>query len=109
MLVCALAIREQQLGETHPDTVSSLDILVKLYIDQKKYAEAEPLSQRVLKIHEQQLGLEHPDTVLRLKTLAIIYLSQGKCEQAEPLFQQALAIDTKTFGADPTQRLASKL
>jgi tetratricopeptide (TPR) repeat protein len=39
----ALAIREQQLGEMHPSTATSLNNLALLYTEQGKYAEAEPL------------------------------------------------------------------
>ncbi len=62
LLQRALAIREQELGASHPDTASSLNILAELYRAQDKYAEAEPLFQRALAIREQELGASHPTT-----------------------------------------------
>jgi tetratricopeptide (TPR) repeat protein len=62
----ALAIREQQLGEMHPNTATSLNNLALLYYQQGRYQEAEPLYQRALTIREQQLGPLHPDTAQSL-------------------------------------------
>ena len=59
----ALAIREQELGPTHPNTASSLNNLAGLYESQGNYNEALPLCQRALAICEKQLGPTHPDTV----------------------------------------------
>ncbi len=68
----ALAIREQQLGQDHPHTASSLNNLAMLYYTQGKYAEAEPLLQRALAICEQQLGTDHPDTVITRENYAVL-------------------------------------
>jgi hypothetical protein len=74
----ALAIYEQALGASHPDTASSLNHLALLYQDQGRYQEAEPLFQRALAICEQQLGPKHPRTATMLSVLARLYLAQGK-------------------------------
>jgi hypothetical protein len=39
----ALSIREQQLGDMHPDTANILHSLAMLYHVQDRYSEAEPL------------------------------------------------------------------
>jgi len=96
----ALAIYEQQLGPTHPDTATSLNNLAQLYQDQGKYPEAEPLYQRALAIYEQQLGPTHPDTATSLNNLAVLYRSQGRYNEAEPLYQRALAIREQQLGAE---------
>jgi tetratricopeptide (TPR) repeat protein len=98
LLQRALAIREEQLGPTHPDTVTSLSNLAYLYHAQGKYGEAEPLYQRVLAICEEQLGLTHPDTATSLNNLAGLYQAQGKYTEAEPLYQRALAIYEERLG-----------
>lgn len=62
----ALAIKEQALGATHPDTAISLNNLAALYRAQGDYPAALPLYQRALAICEQALGATHPITkVLR--------------------------------------------
>ena len=55
-LKLALSLREQQLGETHLDTATSLYHLALLYRLAGKYTDAEPLFLRALSIREQQLG-----------------------------------------------------
>ena len=56
----ALRIREQQVGETHPQVAIALNGLAQLYYEQGKYAEAESLRQRALRILELQAGEMHP-------------------------------------------------
>jgi len=58
----ALAIREQELGASHPETASSLNNLAALYTKQGKYGQAEPLYERALAICEQVFGSQHPTT-----------------------------------------------
>jgi tetratricopeptide (TPR) repeat protein len=50
------------LGPDHPDTATSLNNLAKLYGNQGKYEQAEPLYQRALSIDERALGPQHPTT-----------------------------------------------
>jgi tetratricopeptide (TPR) repeat protein len=58
----ALQVREQYLGDSHPDTAESLHGLAQLCQDQGKYEQAEALYQRALCIREQWLGPTHPET-----------------------------------------------
>lgn len=94
----ALAICEQQLGASHPDTATSLNNLALLYHEQDKYAEAEPLFQRALAIREQILGPQQLDTATSLNNLAHLYESQGRYAEAEPLYQRALDIREQMLG-----------
>jgi tetratricopeptide (TPR) repeat protein len=96
----ALAIREQQLGASHPDVAYTLNSLANLYSEQGKYAEAEALYKRALAIREQQLGASHPDVTYPLNGLANLYYEQGKYAEAEELYQRALAIREQQLGAD---------
>jgi tetratricopeptide (TPR) repeat protein len=66
----ALAIREKALGPDHPDVANSLNNLARLYQDQHRYADAEPLHKRALAITEKTLGPKHPDVATALKRLA---------------------------------------
>ncbi len=59
---CALAICEQQLGESHQGTVSCLNNLAGLYWAQGKYEQAEPLLERALAIFTKAFGPQHPGT-----------------------------------------------
>jgi tetratricopeptide (TPR) repeat protein len=98
LFLCALSIREQQLGSEHPGTAEVLNDLAMLYYQHGKYEQAEPLYQHALAIYEQQLGLEHPNTATTLNNLATLYWDQGKYAEAEPLYERALAICEQRLG-----------
>jgi tetratricopeptide (TPR) repeat protein len=95
LLQRALAIREQQLGPTHPHPATSLDILAELYRYQGKYSEAEPLLQRALAIREQQLGPTHPHTATTLENYASLLRRMQRSNEAVPLEQRARTIRAK--------------
>ncbi len=99
----ALRIREQVLGEQHPDTAQTLSNLAYLYHHQDQFEEAMHFLQRSLFIRQQVLGVEHPDTATSLNALALLYRDQGRYEEAEPFFQRALAIRKQIFGIEHPQ------
>jgi tetratricopeptide (TPR) repeat protein len=68
----ALAIREQTLGPTHPDTARSLNNLGGLLYGQGDPAAALPLFERALGILEQKLGPDHPNTHVAQEWLEIV-------------------------------------
>ncbi len=78
----------------------SLNNLAQLYVNQGRYAQAEPLHKRSLAIREKALGPDHPDVALSLNNLARLYHHQGLYAQAEPLFRRALAIREKALGPE---------
>ena len=94
----ALDICRSKLGNTHPDTATSLNNLAELYRSQGRYADVEPLYLQALDIWRSQLGETHPNTAGSLNNLAALYRSQGRYENAEPLFLQALDIRRSQLG-----------
>jgi tetratricopeptide (TPR) repeat protein len=94
----ALAINEEMLGETHPNTALSLNSMGLLYYEQGKYAEAEPLYKRALAINENVRGKMHPETATSLSSLGGLYYEQEKYTEAESLFKRALAINEEILG-----------
>jgi len=99
LLQRALAIAEEQVGASHPETATGLSNLALLYHQQGRYAEAEPLLQRALAIAEEQVGASHPETATDLNNLATLYQTQGRYTEAEPLLQRALTIAEEQLGA----------
>jgi tetratricopeptide (TPR) repeat protein len=93
----SLAISEEQLGENHPDTASSLNNLAEFYRVTGKYSEAEPLYVRSLAICEEQ-GKNHPDTATSLSNFALLYYFMGKYSEAELLYLRSLAIREEQLG-----------
>jgi tetratricopeptide (TPR) repeat protein len=80
------------------DVATSLSNLAALYVDQGRYAEAEPLNKRSMMIREKVFGPDHPDVATSLNNLAYSYESQGRYAEAEPLYKRSLAINEKAFG-----------
>ena len=104
----ALELRRRQLGETHPDTLTSMNDLAVLYRHQGKYADAEGLHRGVLAARRRVLGPEHRDTLASMHDLAMLYQSQTKYTEAEALELQALAIRRRVLGDDHADTLASR-
>ena len=88
---------ERVLGAEHPDTLTSVNNLAALYRATGRYAEAEPLYERVLLVRERVLGAEHPNTLTSVNNLAGLYYSTGRYAEAEPLLERALAGLRKTL------------
>jgi len=74
------------LGEEHVNTLNAMNNLAGAYLEQKKFAQAEPLFVRVLEGRRRIRGEEHPDTLNAMENLGRTYLDQGEFAQAEPLF-----------------------
>jgi serine/threonine protein kinase len=85
----ALAIRRQQLGNDHPDTLMSQQQLALLYHLQGQYAKAEPLLVQTLEGRRQYLGKDHRDTLTTQNLLAAAY-GNRQYAKAEALFLQTL-------------------
>jgi tetratricopeptide (TPR) repeat protein len=75
-----------------PELATSLDHLSKLYFDQGRYLEAEPLLQKALALRKDLLGKEHLGVADSLDHLANLYATQGRYPDAEVLYQNALEI-----------------
>ncbi|KAJ3293460.1 Kinesin light chain 3 [Borealophlyctis nickersoniae] len=103
----------RELGEDHPDTlssfsnfVSSISNLAELYKNQGKYEKAEPLYVDCLDRSRRVLGWDHPDTLSDLHNLAVLYDSQQKYEEAEPLFLECVEISRRVLGEDHPNTLS---
>ncbi len=94
-----LAIREQE-GNEDAELALALNDLAVVYMDQGRYAEAEPLYKRSLEIYEQSLGKEHPHVAAALNNLAWLYYEQGRYDEAEPLYKRDLEICEKSLSKD---------
>jgi tetratricopeptide (TPR) repeat protein len=90
----------QNANPEDPRLAATLNALAVLYHAQRKYAQAEPLYQRVLKLLEQTIGPDHPTLATTLNNLALVYEAQDKYAEAAPLYQRALALMERTLGPD---------
>ena len=65
-----MAIRQQLLGEEHPDYATGQNDLAALYRAMGAYGLAKPLYRQALEIRKEALGEGHPDYALSLNNLA---------------------------------------
>jgi tetratricopeptide (TPR) repeat protein len=101
----ALAIREQVLGSSHPDTATSLSNLGYLFQAQGELAAARPYFERALAIREQVLGPTHPDTASSLWWMGIIAREQQDLDTARSYLQRAVTLFADALGEEhPTTR-----
>eukprot|EP00957_Ditylum_brightwellii_P058412 4429418-Ditylum_brightwellii.AAC.1 len=67
-----LEARKTSLGETHPDTLITINYLSLVLYNQDKCAEAEKLLRECVEKTEKVLGKDHPDTLNAKKGLEIL-------------------------------------
>src|SRR5262249_44491399 len=76
--------QKAKLGAEHPQTVPTMAVLGLLLLQQKKWAEAEPVLRECLAIRQRQI----PDSWLTFNTQSLLggaLLGQKKYAEAEPL------------------------
>ena len=59
---------------------------------QGQYAEAIPLTERIVAIRKRVQGPQHPQVAGAIDSLASLYYSLGRYDQAEPLYVQVLEL-----------------
>jgi tetratricopeptide (TPR) repeat protein len=89
---------KEVLGDKHPYTASSYDILAHNLNTQGKYAAALPLYEKTLDIRREVFGEKHPDTANAYDNVAAILIAQGKYAAALPLLEKALKTRLEVFG-----------
>jgi tetratricopeptide (TPR) repeat protein len=75
-----------------------LNNLGRLYHQQKRYADAEPLYQCSLELTEKAVGAEAAKVARRLANLAELYCDWGKFSQADASYRRAIRIIRKELG-----------
>jgi tetratricopeptide (TPR) repeat protein len=102
----ALIIREQLLGEDHPEVAESLNDLASLYHITGKYNKAKPLYLRALEIVEKALDGKfididtkklHQKRATSFNNLGSLHKAQKLFEEAKPFYEKALDIWEKVL------------
>lgn len=86
----ALQLRTEELGPTHPDTMSSMNDLASVLVNSGEYDEAGEMHQKVLELRTQELGLGHPDTLASMNNYGNMLKEVGKPQEAGRIYQKAL-------------------
>lgn len=74
----SLEIRETALDPDHPQVAQSLHQLASVYVQWKKFGNAEQLYKQALEISENAYGSDHPHIARELEALATLYQKQDK-------------------------------
>ncbi|KAJ3037104.1 Kinesin light chain 3 [Rhizophlyctis rosea] len=74
--------------------------LGRLYLDQGRQDELEPLFHECLEIRAEVLGDNHRDTLKAATSLGTVYAQQGKHDQAEKLYLEILERRKRALGPD---------
>jgi serine/threonine protein kinase/tetratricopeptide (TPR) repeat protein len=94
----ALQIREEHLGQEHPETLKTMKQLFWIYMDQGRYGQAEPLGAKELEISQRVLGDEHPTTLNKMKFLGYAYINLGRYDEAEQLYSELVETSRRVLG-----------
>ena len=91
------------LGDTHPDTVNSMNDLADLYEEARcwrdeddedvhclNYEAAEPLYSEALQLRRETLGHRHPNTLASIGNLALFYNRRDRFDETKALYAQAV-------------------
>ncbi len=103
----ALLTRRQELGDDHPDTLSSIHNMGALLQSMGKLAEAEAYAREGLEGTRRVLGDDHPDTLSSINNVGALLQSMGKLAEAEPYCREALEGFRRVLGNDHPDALSS--
>lgn len=74
--------------------------LARVYKEEGRYKEAEPLYVQALSIKQAALGPDHQDVAGTLASLGGLYRKEGKYEESEIAYRRALQIDMRDLGVN---------
>ena len=94
----ALAIYQELLGESHPDTATSLNSMGYLLQTMGDLTAARPYFERALAICLEVLGEKHPDTATQLNNMGFLLQAAGDLAGVRPYYERALAIYQAVLG-----------
>jgi tetratricopeptide (TPR) repeat protein len=83
--------------------------LAALYRAEGRYAEAEPLQNRVLEIQRGALGEEHPFTLAIMSNVAHLYRAEGKYAEAETTISKVIEIRRRVLGVQHPETIDTVL
>lgn len=97
--------RAATLGEDHPDTLLSYNLLGAIVSTQGDKARAETMFREAAAGRERVLGPEHIETLASLQNLAVVLVEQQKQAEALPIIERVVTGTVKYFGPEHTRSL----
>lgn len=87
-----LARRREQLGDSHPDTLTAMTVLASVLQKQRNLIEANSLCREALDRRKQNPGEFHVAALDAMTMLASILKEQGNRDGAKSLYREALRL-----------------
>lgn len=103
----ALAVRRQELGDEHADTLFSIAHMGVLIRARGNLAEAEPYYREALEKRRRVLGDEHVDTLSSIHSMGMLLQARGKLKEAEPFYREAFEKRRRILGEEHPDTLTS--
>jgi len=85
----AIELRRRALGDSHPDTLSSMNLLGSVYLSDGKLAQAESLLVPAMERLNTTRGADNPQTLAAVVKVGQLYHEQAKHADAERLLEMA--------------------
>ncbi|KAF2621980.1 kinesin light chain 1 [Macroventuria anomochaeta] len=103
----ALSLREEVLGEKHPDTLMSMNNVATALSGQGQYIKAEKMLRKTLELREEVLGEKHPSTLVSMNNLAVALNEQGDYAEAEKMHRETFKLRKGVLGEKHPDTLVS--
>ncbi len=103
----ALDTRRRVLGDTHPDTLASINQMGVLLLAQGNWSESERYLSDALAKKREVLGEDHPDTLTAISNLGALQWSQGRLAEAESLCREAMDRSRRVLGDEHPDTITS--
>ena len=98
-------LRKEHLGDLHPDTLVSIEVLGHCELVLGNHKAAEVCLEHSWKSLEEQLGEDHFFTILAASNMALLRRRQGRLDESEALARTTLAISQRLLGLHHQQTL----
>jgi hypothetical protein len=102
----ALEVRLQALGSKHPDTLSSMERLAEITLDDGRISDAAMYLNHIVPVRDEVLGHEHPDTLRAARLAALRWLRMGERRGLVAL-SEILRVQESALGRDHLETLTT--
>lgn len=96
----AVESRRRSLGESHVDTIDSMNNLASALFSQGMREEAEPLCRRIVDASSRAFGHESPKTLTAMNNLGMTLFALDKLSEAEDILRRTLEGRRRVLGGD---------
>jgi tetratricopeptide (TPR) repeat protein len=103
----ALETRRRELGDEHPDTLTSVHNMTVLLVAQGKADEAEAFAVEALEGRRRVLGDDRPGVLNSINNFGMVLLAAGKLDEAETFVREGVEGRQRVLGEDLPTTLGS--